>query len=305
VRAALVLMLVPLAACDSGAKIGGGGEGDSCDVMHPCDVNHACSITHTTDGSGECLAKGEDIDGDGLPNEMDFCNSSEGGQYDEDRDLIGDDCDKCPIASPRATPDPDGDDVESPCDPDPSEPGDRIVAFEGFRDVIPTSWTKTGTWEQLGGDAVATTTTTEVALTTVLPLSTSKMALLVQYRVDAVDLASVTPTPYIGLIARDLRPASNAIIRCGSQRSTIGGDSLSLEGDGGSMSAAVANAFNSASLYSVALRTQGVSAACAMLADATMVATQANTSGEALTQVGVFVKGGTARFSYVLAIQRP
>lgn len=301
-KAALFLLLV--AACDSGAKVGGGGEGESCDVMHACDANNVCSVTHTDDGTGECLAKGEDIDGDGLPNEMDFCNAGEGGKYDEDRDLIGDDCDKCPIASPRATPDPDGDEVESPCDPDPSEPGDKIVAFEGFREGIPATWAKTGTWEQRGADAVATANGTEVTLTTALPLTTSKMAVLVQYRVDAVD-DPMTTTPYIGLIARDQRPASNAIVRCGSQRSAIGGDSLSLEGDGGSMAAAVANAFNSASLYSVALRTQGVSAACAMLADATMVAAQATTSGEALTQVGVFVKGGTARFSYVLAIQRP
>jgi hypothetical protein len=65
------------------------------------------------------------------------------------------------------------------------------------------------------------------------------------------------------------------------------------------------NAFNSASLYAVALRTMGVSAQCAMQADMTAVAAQAGTSGEALTQAGIFVKGGTARFSYVLAIQRP
>ena len=112
------------------------------------------------------------------------------------------------------------------------------------------------------------------------------------------------PLPYIGLVARDQRPASNAIVRCGSQRSNAVGDSLSLEGDGGGMSAPVVNAFNSASLYSVALRLQGVSAQCAMIADATMVAAEATTSGEALTQAGIFVKGGTARFSYVLAIQR-
>jgi hypothetical protein len=50
---------------------------------------------------------------------------------------------------------------------------------------------------------------------------------------------------------------------------------------------------------------QGIQAGCAMIADNTTVAAQASTSGEALTQAGVFVQGGTARFSYVLAIQRP
>src|SRR5262249_51042497 len=131
------MLVTTLGACDSGTKVGGGGEGDSCDVMHPCDSNSTCSITHTDDGSGECLAKGEDIDNDGLPNEMDFCNAGQGGKYDEDRDLIGDDCDKCPIASPPANPDTDGDDVDAPCDPDSHEPGDQIVLFQGFRDGIP------------------------------------------------------------------------------------------------------------------------------------------------------------------------
>lgn len=291
-----------LAACS--AKSGGGGEeGDACDPMTACSDTTVCSVTHTTDGSGECIAKGEDIDNDGLPNEMDYCNAGAGGAFDEDRDLIGDDCDKCPIAAPPLTPDPDGDDVDSPCDPDNREPGDRIVAFDGFRNGIPATWTKTGTWEQRGGDAVATGGATEVSLTTALPLTTSKMAVLIQYRVDAVDAAA--GTSYIGLVARDQRPASNAIVRCGSQRNTAVGDSLALEGDAGAMSSPVVNAFNSASLYSVALRTIGISAQCAMQADATAVAAQAATSGEALTQVGVFVKGGTARFSYVLAIQRP
>ncbi|MFN0251600.1 MAG: hypothetical protein ACKV2T_32290 [Kofleriaceae bacterium] len=299
-RAALTFLAL-FAACTS-KTTGGGGEGDSCDVMTACGDTAVCSVTHTTDGSGECIAKGEDLDSDGLANEMDYCNASAGGQYDEDRDLIGDECDKCPIASPLANPDPDGDEVESPCDPDPREPGDRIVAFEGFRNGIPSTWAKTGTWEQRGGDAVATSTT-EITLTTALPLTTTKMALLVQYRVDAVDAGQ--PTPYIGLVARDQRPASNAVVRCGSQRSAGIGDALSLEGDRGAMVAPVVNAFNSASLYSIALRLQGLSAQCAMIADETQVAAEATTSGEALTQAGIFVKGGTARFSYVLAIQRP
>lgn len=271
--------------------------------MTACNEESVCSVTHTSDGSGECVAKSGDLDGDGLPNETDYCNAGAGGEFDEDRDLIGDDCDKCPIAPPPSTPDPDGDDVDSPCDPDNREPGDQIVVFEGFRNGVPATWAKTGTWEQRGGDAVATGGSTEVSLTTVLPLQTTKMALLIQYRVDAVDAAA--GGSYIGLVARDQRPASNAVVRCGSQRNAAVGDSLALEGDGGAMSSPVADAFNSGSLYSVALRLAGVQAGCAMIADATQVAAQAGTSGNALTQAGVFVKGGTARFSYVLAIQRP
>lgn len=291
-----------LAACESRTTTGG-GEGDACDVMTPCGDSAVCSVTHTGDGSGECIAKGEDLDGDGLPNEMDFCNAGAGGAYDEDRDLIGDDCDRCPIAAPPSSPDPDGDDVDSPCDPDRSEPGDKIVVFEGFRDGIPAAWAKTGTWEQRGGDAVAMGGATDVSLTTSLPMVTTKLAVHVQYRIDAVDAAA--QTSYVGLVARDTRPASNAIMRCGSQRNQAVGDSLALEGDRGSMSAPVTNAFNTASLYSVAARQTGTQVQCAMIADEAQVAAETATSGEALTQAGVFVRGATARFAYVLVVQRP
>ena len=296
-----IAIAVTLFGCSS--QTSGSGLGDSCDRENACDEG-VCSVTHTTDGSGECIAADEDIDSDGLTNENDFCNDGMGGQYDEDRDLIGDDCDKCPIAAPPANPDMDGDDVDSPCDPDPRTPGDKIVVFEGFRTGVPTNWNKTGTWTHAGGDVIGVpeTPTGFATLSVALPLTTTKLAVLVQYRADSSDPAA--PRSYAGLIARDLRPASNAVARCGSTRSSALGDGLSLETDAGQMFTPIINSFNSASLYSVALRVEGIQAGCAMIADATQVAATATTSGEALTEAGVFVQGSTVRFTYVLAIQR-
>ena len=80
---------------------------------------------------------------DGLPNGKDFCQHAMGGAFDEDKDGFGDDCDRCPIAAPRATPDTDGDMVDAPCDPAPTEPGDEILFFDGFGNGISAEWKPT------------------------------------------------------------------------------------------------------------------------------------------------------------------
>ena len=304
-RTALALVVVMLAACgeDGGGGDDGGGEGDACGALQPCGSGLACSVTHTDDNKvGECFAASGDIDGDGLTNDKDYCNAMPGGEYDEDRDLIGDICDRCPIAEPPDTADPDNDEVDSPCDPDPREPGDKIVVFEGFRNGIPNAWKKTGAWEQRGGDVVVTpdSSTAIAQLTTALPLVANNMAILVQYRIDAVDTAAARN--YVGLVGRDERPASVEEVRCGGQRS--GGDSLYIETKASAMGEAIIDAFDSSSLYSVSMRVQNLNAACAMIADNVMIAAQATTGGQSLSEAGLFVQGATARFQYLLVIQR-
>jgi hypothetical protein len=297
VRTAVVIALAVL-GCNSEETPGTG----ACDPTTDCGPGLSCSITHNEDGTGECLPDAEDIDGDGLVNGEDYCNAGEGGQWDEDRDLIGDDCDRCPIAPPEGT-DPDNDEVDSPCDPDPREPGDKIVVFDGFRNGLPAAWTKTGAWTAEFGDAIVTpeSPTAVATMTTGLPLVAQNIAVLVQYRIDDVDAAATRS--YVGLVARDLRPASSAQTRCGSQRSGAM-DSLFLETEAQAMGASVGDAFNSASLYSVALRVEGLSSGCAMIADDDQVATQVQSTGEQLSAAGVFAQGATARFQYLLVIQR-
>jgi hypothetical protein len=278
---------------------GSGGDG-TCNPTTDCADGSSCSITHTEDGSGECLADDGDIDADGLLNKEDYCNAGEGGQWDEDRDLIGDDCDRCPIAPPEGA-DADDDEVDSPCDPDPGEPGDKIVVFDGFRNGLNPAWVKTGAWTAEFGDAIVTPDADSVAtMTSALPLITQDLAVLVQYRIDEVPSV---PRSYVGLIARDNRPASSALTRCGGQRSNAQ-DSMFLETETQAEGVSVPNAFNSASLYSVALRVEGLTSACAMIADETQVATQVTSSGEQLSAAGLFVQGATARFQYLLVIQR-
>lgn len=303
-RIAFALML--LAACSSDSGGGGGGDdgpaSGECDATHDCDSGKVCSVTHDASGEGKCLDANGDIDNDGLQNGMDFCNSGPGGQYDEDRDLIGDDCDKCPIAPPRSQPDPDNDDVDFPCDPDPRTPGDKIAVFTGFRAGIPQTYKQTGQWTaNSGGDAVIMPDSTVTAsLTTSLPLQSSNIAIYAGYRVNAVDTAAARS--YVGVIAKDARPASSAQTKCGGQRSN--GDSLAIENESTAASANLSNAFDTASLYEVTLGVQGLNQFCVVIADADQVATQATSTGEALTEAGLFAQGADVQFQYLLVVQR-
>src|SRR4029078_11341701 len=98
-----------------------------------------------------CIPANEDLDGDGLANRDDVCpHLATTNQFDEDGDGIGDACDTCPIEAPTDEPDADGDGVTGGGDPEPDVPGDRIVAFAGFRET-PVGWTIPAGWVVAGG----------------------------------------------------------------------------------------------------------------------------------------------------------
>ena len=132
------LLAIALAGCGSTLD-------KPCSLDSPCDDGQVCDATAPM--GAVCISADGDLDGDGLTNDKDFCHHAPGGAFDEDEDGIGDDCDSCPIAAPRATADPDGDAVESPCDPEPTEPGEEIVFFDGFGAGL-TDWNPTtdGAW---------------------------------------------------------------------------------------------------------------------------------------------------------------
>jgi hypothetical protein len=75
-----------------------------------------------------------DIDGDGVLNTSDNCPGvANVGQYDEDGDQMGDECDPCPQLGTAADhADPDGDKIGNACDPRPSMAGDALAYWNGF-----------------------------------------------------------------------------------------------------------------------------------------------------------------------------
>ncbi|MBL9013222.1 MAG: hypothetical protein JNL83_03545 [Myxococcales bacterium] len=294
-RSTFVLAAALLAGC--GADLGG-----PCSPTELCEVG-VCDLTNP--GGGICVDGDSDADGDGIPAARDFCQHEMGGEYDEDLDGIGDICDACPIAPPPASPDADGDEVESPCDPDPSTAGEQIVVFDGFNgSEAPVGWKVTTGWEFRGGEAIATpgSPTATALLSAPLSLASSHMAALTRYRVDRVDTTATENAAQV--IAIDRRPAGVTIVSCAGTR-VAGMDRLAL--DTGVMFAndVVDSLFDPAALYRAVLRIDGAQAQCALIGDADAGAAQANTNGENMTEAGLGAKGATIRFGYLLAVQRP
>ena len=278
-----------------------GGTGGPCSSTDLCDDGAVCDFTAS---AGPICVDGDgDEDGDGLPNSKDFCQHQIGGAFDEDLDGFGDDCDRCPIAPPAATPDTDGDEVDAPCDPDSSQPGDRIVVFDGFNGgALPANWKATAGWTFQGGEAKVTPATpTEVAtLTAPLSLVSTKTAILAKYRVDGVTAGATESAASV--IGVDRRPAGATTIICGGSR--VGTDRLVLDTG---VSGAIDNMdalFDPASEYRVALKLEGAMAQCALIASRDTGAAQAMSNGEAMSEAGVSARGATIRFSYLLAVQR-
>ncbi len=293
------MIVALLAGCGAGVEIGG-----ECSQESACEDGATCDFT---DPAGPvCIDASGDLDGDGIANAQDFCNHVPGGQFDEDRDGIGDDCDRCPIAPPPSSPDRDADEVDSPCDPDPDTDGDQIVAFSGFNEGLPANWMATSGWQIIGGEAVATSVSAanNEVLVAPLPLVSQHVAVLAEYRIDTVDPQATSNRA--GVVAVDQRPAGGTDVTCAGSRTGTSVDSLILDT---TISAATkqfddSDLFDSADLYRLALALDNANAGCALKSGPLTGAITADTNGEAPNQGGLTAKGVTARFQFLLVIQR-
>jgi hypothetical protein len=294
VRFALLLVL---AGCGASTNVGG-----ACGPTAPCGDGAICDLT---DPAGPvCIDASGDLDGDGIPNGMDFCEHASGGARDEDLDGVGDECDACPIAKPPATPDPDGDAVESPCDPDPHTPGDQILFFDSFTDGLGSNWTATtpASWTVQGGELVVSNTPLQDYLRTNV-IEASHIAIEASYRVDRLETGSTTHL--VAVHAHDPRPAGVASLECGVVHADSGnGDVVDLEtNQNTSSTSAIGDAFNSASLYQAAAYNSGNSVGCTVIGDNhALGAVQAPITPDALPSIALTARGVTARFQWVLVV---
>jgi hypothetical protein len=281
----------------------GDGIGSPCSLDEPCSEG-VCNLS----GPGEptCLAPDEDFDNDGLPNNRDFCNQQAGGEFDEDQDGIGDECDACPVSRPPERPDTDNDGVDAPCDPEPDMDGEQITIFEGFNAALdPNKFRAVGTWEARGGEAVFTATDPNATqtLVTSLPIASRHLAIFTSYRSNGVP-ATATQA-HAGVTTVDRRPAGTSIVSCSSLRvGTM--DSVILETDvGNSSKPFLVSLFDAAGLYRVVERIENANSQCVVLADGGQGAVQQATGGEQPSEGGLTARGADVRFQYLLVVQRP
>jgi hypothetical protein len=159
---------------------------------------------------------GTDRDGDLIVDLLDNCpDIANFDQADEDRDLAGDLCDPCPPF--QGIEDADGDGVGDACDPNPTTPGDTLVAFTGFATPLPSTWQTTGGFLASAGEGFAMTTGTGTATATFA----SPTSLRVEIRATGQLLAITardTDLASINLVERYL-PSTDKGIAC--QLSTL------------------------------------------------------------------------------------
>lgn len=159
-----------------------------------------------------------DIDFDGVANDMDNCPASSNAfQGNEDGDTFGDACDPCPTVKDDNPIDGDGDGVADDCDPAKIMFGDKIAFFEGFHQGAPQGWDKAGTWttnaDQLVGSAtgaghfslIVTDRTRETISASITVVSvadaSSEVGLVDTKQVSATSAIAcvLTPTPEISV----------------------------------------------------------------------------------------------------------
>ena len=294
------LLLLVLGACGASS---GPSIGDPCSVQDPCGDGGVCDMT-APDGP-ECISSSGDVDGDGIPNDKDFCQHAMGGASDEDQDGIGDTCDGCPIAPPRDTPDPDGDAVDSPCDPDPHTGGDEILLFDNFATTLDARWkpTTAAAWKVQGGELIASLATVpDQEYMTTQVVGKSNISIEAGYRIDKLE--SSATQHMVALFMSDPRPAGVASAQCGVTKADVGMDELVVvETNQGAMNQLAHGAFDSADLYHAGAYISGTKAGCTVIGNGTPLGiVQAAITPDQLSSIALTARAVTVRFQYVLVV---
>lgn len=296
----LLALVLAIAGCGSSTLDG------PCSLTSPCGDGEVCDFT--AQGGPVCISSDDDADGDGIPNGKDFCAHEPGGAFDEDKDGIGDDCDRCPIAPPRATPDPDGDMVDSPCDPAPSEPGDEILFFDGFGGGLSADWNPTtaSAWSAANGEL--TVNLSAVPDQDYLQHNINgkrNIAIEAGYRVDRVENSATRHL--VAVYADDPRPAGVAQMQCGVSRAdAMVGDIVVVQTNAGAMSQPTLDpALLTSKTYRAGAYVEGTRAGCSVIADNAALGTvQATITADDLSSIALTAQAVTVRFQYVIAVGR-
>jgi len=294
----LLALILAVSGCGSSTLSG------PCSLTSPCGDGEICDFT--AEGGPICISGDGDGDGDGLTNDKDFCQHAPGGAFDEDADGFGDECDSCPIAPPRDTKDADGDAVESPCDPSPSETGDEILFFDGFGAGLAAEWkpTTAAAWSVANGEVTVNLAAVpdQDSLQRVVN-GKSNVAIQIGYKVDRVENSATRHM--VAVYADDPRPAGTAQVTCGVSRAdTSAADLVFVQTNAGAMSQPTIDpALLTTKTYRTGAYMSGARAGCSVIAsNAPLGTVQATITADDLSSIALTAQAVTVRFQYVIVV---
>lgn len=242
-----------------------------------------------------------DTDGDGVLDVDDNCPFvANADQADEDGDHVGDACDPCPPFADVTDTDQDG--VPDACDPNPTVAGDTIVTFVGFR-AAPAGWTSTGDVTVSGGKAVMLGTETTAATLVTAANAAQHSTIIASFTLTGItstglNLGSVS-------VIDQQQPSSDDSVSCQLSELSGGGQALLRIFDTAASTTvnAAPHAFASGGTYVLELQRDGTSYTCGST-NPDLQITGADQLSAAVHNIGLRVKGASARFQWVMVLTR-
>lgn len=138
-------------------------------ALAACGFQHGEPAATPGDGAPDTpIGPPGDIDGDGVPDNVDNCPTiANPAQHDFDGDGHGDECDHCPHLASALDPDSDNDGVGDDCDPQPGVIDRRIIWLGFYNEAEMTGWRN---WANAGTWTVANRALDETAMGAILIL---------------------------------------------------------------------------------------------------------------------------------------
>jgi hypothetical protein len=243
-----------------------------------------------------------DSDGDGILDPDDNCPFiANADQADEDGDHLGDACDPCPPFADSTDSDHDG--VPDACDPNPLVAGDSIVAFAGFM-AKPAGWTTTGSVTFSGGKAVMVGSETTAATLVIASNAAAHSTIVASFTLTAITSTGLN-LGAVGVIDQQQPNTDNSVTCQLSQLSGGGQTTLRIfDTSTGTPVNVAPHAFPTGETMVLQLQRDGTTYKCSS-SNPLLEIDGVDPLATANHDIGLHVKGASARFAWVMVLAFP